>query len=481
MAGFFNPNAGFDANNPNDYDYQSQAQKLQMMQALAQRMGQPLDQGKMVGGWYAGPSKGATIASALQQALAGVMQVKDMQNEQNLNKADREAMLSARKAYNDANDPMGYLEKAKEQFPVPEAQYSYKEGVMVGPPDPRRAAPIVEEAAPPMNDLAAPMQTVSVVGKRETPFDVAQPHPEDVNAARTNQGRHLQKSMAADREAAIERLSRTKSGGPLAQALMARDNAPTEWVKGTTENGDGSKADYFYNKANPNQRMDGPAGVGGLSPYQQQQLALEREKMLVDSANKGRDADYKERDLGLRVAEKQTDNSRNDDKLLLDINEKRAQTQADLAATQSGIGTIEKAMGLVGKWNARGGPLSEARLKAGLLLGENDAVEVNRTLQAVAALNMKSIFGAAPSDSERAAFQKVIGDAAAGKTVALSGLNNLYERSKANEAAHKEADKRYAEQAARYTPTPAAQAPAGRPGGYGKSVGSPADILNSRF
>ncbi|MCA1859317.1 hypothetical protein LE191_04230 [Janthinobacterium sp. HSC-3S05] len=519
MADFFNPNGGFDANTPQNYDHNTQAQKLAMMQALAKQMGQGIGDGKMVGGWYAAPSKGSYIANALQQALGGYMQVKGLEGQSDLDKADRNALVAARKAYGDASDPSNYIDKTLEAVPTPEAQYMYKYPENVGPPAPnvqtevpladRRTTYPNETTQFPMslppnatafskmmasgnqdpNNSPAPwapdggtqVQQVGVTGKREDTFDVNRPAPEDEAAARAGQVRFLSKAMAADRQNALDLMSRTKAGGPLANAIMARDYSPAEWDFQKIKDGE-TESLIAVNKRDPTQmRKVYGADANGLPSIAERRLQFEQAKDARDSAAQlKRD----ERDYGFKVdeaknkyGEKATDNSRADDKLLLDINQQRAKTKEELASTQSGIGTLEKGMQLITKWNARGGPLSKARLATGLAVGENEAVELDNTLKAITALNIKSIFGAAPSDKEQAAFAKVVGDAAAGKTAALSGLDNLYQRAKATEAAHQENLSRYDEQANRYTPKPAGT----KPGGYGQSVGGPADILNSRF
>lgn len=316
MAGFFNPNAGFDASNPQDYDYQAQAQKLAMMQALAQRMGQPLDQGKMVGNWFVGPSKGAAIASALQQALGGVMQVKGSEAQGALDKADRDAMASARKAYGDANDPSNYIDKAKAAFPTPEAQYSYKHPEDVGPPNPNapQAAPALADRqtmypgettqfpmslppnanafsqimasghqeqnsspAPWATDSAAPMQQVGVAGKRDT-FDVTQPTADDIAANRSNQVRFLSKAMAADKQSALDRMSRTKAGGPLANAIMARDYAPNKFDFKTVKGLDGVETLVAANERDGTASKAYGADPTGVAPLSERKFAWEISK-----------------------------------------------------------------------------------------------------------------------------------------------------------------------------------------------------------
>lgn len=447
MAGF---NNGFDPNNPQNYDYHAQQQRLALQQALAKQMGQGLGEGRMVGGWYAAPSKGAYLVNALQQALGGYMQVKGLQDQEKLDKNDREAFAAAREAYAKANDPANYIKQAQEAYPIPSMQPRT-------PPTPD--TPIVDNG--PM-DPTMPMQTVQVVGKREAPSQ------EEIEKAQTAQAQFLQRAMAADREKALERMGRTNRGGPLAQAIMARDYAPPEYGTFDVKNADGSSTVNAWDKRT-GKVLKLATGSAGMTPYQQAQLDLERQKAETDSQ-------YKSQDLALRAGEKGRDEARSNDKFLLDLNKERAKVQENLAETQSGIATIEKAMGLASKWNATGGPLSSARMAIGKAVGEKNAYEYENALNAVAALNIK-IFGPNPSNADREAIQRVVGAVNMGKAPTLSALNNLYERARAAEQAQKAADARYGEQADRYQP----KAPTGRPSGYGQSVTSPADILNSRF
>lgn len=520
MTNFFNPNAGFDANKPQDYDYQAQQQKLAMQQALAQRLGQPLDQGKMVSGWYVAPGAGATMASALSQALGGYMQVKGGEAQGELDKADRNALAAARKAYGDASDPANYIDKTLEAVPTPEAQYSYKHPEQVGPSDPRapqadipvadqrttfpgqttqfptslpqNASPLAQmqqanaqpqiSPAPWAPEGTAAPQQVGVTGQRESTFDVTQPSPEDLAATKASQVKYLSKAMAADRQNALDLMSRTKAGGPLANAIMAKDYSPAEWDFQKVKDADGAESLIAVNKRDPSQMKklfgNDPSGQPSLA---QQKFAFEKDKDARDAAAQAkrdeRDYGFKEKELGVRTGELATDNSRADDKMLLSISEKRAAAKTDYATSQSSVDLIDKGMGLIGKWGARGGPLSQARFASGLAVGENQAVELDRTLKAIAALSLKSVFGGSPSDGEREAFQKVIGDASAGKVAALSGLDNLRARAAATRDANKSSLAEYDAQAAKYTPKPAGT----KPGGYGQSVGGPQDILNSRF
>jgi hypothetical protein len=370
MAGFFNPNAAFDPNNPQDFDYQAQAQKLAMMQALAQRMGKPLDEGKMVSGWYVAPSKGATVASALQQALAGYMSVKGMQGQTELDKNDRAAVAAAKDAYSKANDPNNYLEQIAAQQAAPREQ----QPVAVADPRPHPYAGVTAEpqmsvdsksvlnqfpGAVPTEQNFSPaprasegeIQTAGTVGQRLPKADPAQ-------------SRILKQAMAKDREAALERLSRTKTGGPLAQAIMARDYAPTKWSKGTTKNGDGSESDYFYNEANPTQRVTGPAGVGGMTEYQRAQIetsktdaALRREDAAARRASEDRQYGLASNRENREAAADEREAGNTSAKLAREAAERNKSVQILVGGLDHGIRQIDELLPVAGKAT---GPLGKA-------------------------------------------------------------------------------------------------------------------------
>jgi hypothetical protein len=332
-SNFFNPNIAFDPSNPQGYDYAEQQRMLLAKQQLAQALSKPLDQGKMVSGWYVGPSKGAALASGIQQALGGYMQGKAVGEQNALSKADREAMQFYRKQLGDASDPSNYADKANAAFPMPQASYTHKEPWNVGPQDPNAAQtfPVAEQPVqtPSMLPQATPVRVPPAVVQPQTGgatgswgaepgplgraqeaqraareasrarilateaqmapqaptlpppvlgqamaarppqaplqgviqnlpvsdgpppvvpptpdagFNVTQPSPEDVQAARQGQVNFLRKSMGADRMAALDGLERTKAGGPLAQAIMMRDYTPADLKTVTQKRADGSEA-----------------------------------------------------------------------------------------------------------------------------------------------------------------------------------------------------------------------------------------------
>lgn len=287
MAGFFNPNTAFDPNNPQGFDYNEQLRQIQLRQALAQQLNKPLDEGRMVSGWYVAPSKGAAIASALSQALGAYMQVRGVQQQGELDKSDREAMIAARKDYQKASDPSNYVEMARQAVPMPEAQYTYADPGAVGPPQPGAATtyPLRLGQVPSMSDgqgrvpqaidpalstgpqvvkgppknqiiLGAPpagaMPTSEPQSYDGGGFNVQQPTQEELAAAHQGQLKYIRSAMGDDREAALDRLARTKSGGPLAQAIMARDFAPAEWDFQKVKVGDSEQL-IAVNKRDPSQ------------------------------------------------------------------------------------------------------------------------------------------------------------------------------------------------------------------------------------
>jgi len=310
MDNMFNPNLAFDPNNPNGFDYQQQQQKLLLQQALAQRMNQPLDQGRMVSGWYVAPSKTAAWTNAIQQVASGALGVKTAQDQIELDAADKQAATAARKAYADASDPGNYVGKAQEAFPVPQAQYLHRDPAAVGPPAEGAAQTfqVASGAVPPIPQSGGPFQPNTPgtpTWASQAPIGPAQPAPDaepkpydgggfnvtppssaDVAAAQSNQIKYLRREMTADRDNALDRLSRTKSGAKLADAIIARDFAPAEWDFQKVKVGDNESL-VAVNKRDPTQmRTIMGAPVDGAPSIAAQRLQLEKDKFDYEKSQK---------------------------------------------------------------------------------------------------------------------------------------------------------------------------------------------------
>jgi hypothetical protein len=283
MASFFNPNEQLDPSKPQgDFSYQDQLRKIQLQQALAARMSQPLDKGGMVGGWYAGPSKAAGIASALQQALGGYLGVKASQNEAELNKQDRAEMRAARNDYFKSQDPSNFTAEAVEKNPM--NVYTYKDPNAVGPTMDQlngvQASPVMQsqlqaQPMPPVGQGAPaplPAQAPPPAPVQGSDFNIDQAAAERIQGERVS---YLTKAMQQKRADALDRLENTKSGGPLAQALYARDLAPGETKTFDVKNADGSTSVFGYDsKRGPGSVFKLALGQG--DPTKAEDKAIER-------------------------------------------------------------------------------------------------------------------------------------------------------------------------------------------------------------
>lgn len=417
MAGFFNPNVAFDANKPQDYDYQAQAQRLAMQQALAQRLGQPLDQGRMVGGWYAGPSKGATIASALQQALGGWMAVKGMQGQQELDKADREAMAAARKLYKDASDPENYIGKAQEANPM--LTHTYR--------DPSAVGPSMDELNGvqtfPVQDPNKRIVSRSLNDPNIPPMPVEPPPPPTFNvdqeAAKRIQGeqvKYLRREMANDRETALDRLSRTKSGAPLADALLKRDMTPEEYEYKTVKQGDNEVMVRVGKRSGQVSPVFGNEGAGGPSVAQQNAI-LAREKFDFEKTQAQREAEEKASVRGEKAVEKQ-----------------RGVVEA-LASNDAALRKIELLLPKVGDTTGAGGMISnwfnkQTGIPTDSAIAREELESVKGTLMATAMRMSKEQSGSASglSQVESEALAKSIAslDPRVGEKALTNQLNEVY-------------------------------------------------------
>lgn len=94
MSKWFNPTAGFDAQSPGDYDYDTNAKKIKAQRELAAALQQQMHGGQMVSGWYVGPGKKDMYSNILQN-VAGAFIGADANKSDEANRKDSQASYEA--------------------------------------------------------------------------------------------------------------------------------------------------------------------------------------------------------------------------------------------------------------------------------------------------------------------------------------------------------------------------------------------------
>lgn len=112
-------------------------------------------------------------------------------------------------------------------------------------------------------------------------------------------------------------------------------------------------------------------------------------------------------------------------KLVSEIVPKRAEAQTRLNDASTANEALSRAAGVVQKYSPTGGLGSTVYGSVAGAFGSDAALEYKTALDTVAALNLKALFGGAPSDAEGQRVSDIVGNFRQGKTVTLANLNFL--------------------------------------------------------
>lgn len=354
-------------------DYTTEQQKLNYRREMAkQLMSKQQDQGGMVSGWYVKPSKANVISTVLQQALGAYMNNKVDGQQAELTAQDRELF---NKSLDNIMNPDSEKARATaaQQAPLPTANLDKfienNQGAWNADPNAPQAAPVGQSAVqgtplPPMGDMPAPTNVQpdpraqaalqAPQGMIETPpsgaplaramapqgpnMEGVNPSQQDVAAAQARQDSLFARAQEAQRMQAMNDLSRTKDGGPLARALQTKQLENTlapKWTTQALKNPDGSERLIQVNQSGQVRTID--KGTDGTERPADE---IARKRFEAEQAERNRKAEQERKELS-NTAETQ----------LAQVGNARKQI-SDLLNPPKGQAGIQAANGITGKIGA---------------------------------------------------------------------------------------------------------------------------------